>query len=78
MCGIFGTSFPINKTVLTSALLKMQHRGQDDLSTFADENVMNFITGVKPMSQWNDFVSKLKAMKVDELAKIYNEAYSRY
>lgn len=51
---------------------------EQPINTFADENVLNFITGVKPMSEWNAFTARLKEMKVDELVKIYNDAYNRY
>jgi len=51
---------------------------EQPINTFADENVINFITGVKPMSEWDGFISKLKEMKVEDLVKIYNDAYNRY
>ncbi len=48
------------------------------IDTFADEQVALFITGGKPMSEFDKFVEDLNEMGADDLIDIYNTAYERY
>jgi putative aldouronate transport system substrate-binding protein len=43
------------------------------LSTYTSENLVKFILGQKPMSEWDAFVAGYKNYKVQELKKIYND-----
>jgi len=43
------------------------------LGTYESENVLKFIYGQRPMSEWDDFINGLKKLKCEELAKIYND-----
>lgn len=47
------------------------------LDTFVQENIIKFINGTTPMSQWDQFVAKLTEMKIHEVEEIYNTALSR-
>lgn len=48
------------------------------INTYIDENLSQLITGLKPISEYDKFVSDLKGMGAEDLLKIYNEAYKRY
>lgn len=48
-----------------------------DIKTFVDSETDKFIMGRKPMSEWDAMLAQLKKMKLDELATLYNAAYSR-
>lgn len=47
------------------------------VDTYHDENIIKFITGARPLSQWDAFLTELKNMKADELVAIYNTANSK-
>ena len=49
-----------------------------DVYTFAAEHITKFISGDEDMSQYDAFVEQLKGMQIDELTKIYQDAYDRY
>ena len=48
------------------------------IKTFLSENVAKFITGQKPLSEYDQFVSDITALKTQELLDIYNAALDRY
>ena len=41
-------------------------------------NVIQFVTGRRPLSEWNDYVNELKELGVEEVLEIYSAAYDRY
>jgi hypothetical protein len=47
------------------------------LNTFVQENVQQFINGVKPLSQWADFTAGCKRLGSDKLVALFNAAYDR-
>ena len=49
-----------------------------EIRTFADEMKFAFITGNKPISEFDEYVEQLKAMGVDEVIATYNKALERY
>lgn len=49
-----------------------------DYETFAAENIVSFVIGEKPMSEWDDFVNRLRSMHLDESIQIYQDAMDRY
>lgn len=49
-----------------------------DIQTYAQENIANFITGVKPISEFDDFVATFKSMKIDRCVEIVQAEYNRY
>ena len=51
---------------------------ETDISTYVSENVVKFVQGTRPMSEFDDFVSTLKSMGVDRYIEIYQAAYDRY
>lgn len=48
------------------------------LQTFVDENVISFILGRKPMTEWNAFADQAKKMGIDQINSIYDAAMKRY
>lgn len=50
---------------------------ETNLNTVFEQEIDKFITGVRSMDEWDDFVEELKSMGVDEVEEIYNTAYER-
>ena len=48
------------------------------LGTMVTEDAMNFITGKKPLSDFDDFTTKLKQNGAQDIETIYAAAYNRY
>lgn len=42
-----------------------------------NSNIDRFITGDRPISEFDAFVEELKAQGAEEMEKIYNDAYDR-
>lgn len=51
---------------------------QTDLSTYVTENVVKFVQGGLPMSEFDQFVETLKSMGAERYVEIYQSAYDRY
>ncbi|RTE10726.1 extracellular solute-binding protein [Paenibacillus whitsoniae] len=49
-----------------------------DIKAFTDEQVIKFITGAKPLSEWDKYVSTLNKMQLDKYLAIYQTAYDRW
>ena len=49
-----------------------------DLATLAAENISKFVSGDRPMSEWDSFVEELIAMDIEECIAIKQAAYDRY
>ncbi|OUS77636.1 hypothetical protein B1748_07535 [Paenibacillus sp. MY03] len=49
-----------------------------DLEAYTDEQVVKFVTGSRPIGEWDKFVSTLNNMKLDEYLAIYQAAYDRW
>lgn len=46
------------------------------LSTYSDENVLKFITGVRPIEEWDQFVAELANFNYQYVVDTYNAKYS--
>ena len=45
------------------------------MSTYADENIIRFITGDRPMDEWDAFIEEYKSMgNLEEVISVYNNA----
>lgn len=53
-------------------------RFETDVKTFVGENLINFIIGKKPISEWDSYVAKVKSMGIDEMIKVYQDSYDRW
>lgn len=49
-----------------------------DINKYVDEMTTKFIVGDVPFSEWDNYVSTLKKMGLEEYLKIYTAAYERY
>ena len=49
-----------------------------DVDTYVIENYFAFITGDKPMSEWDSFIQGMKDMGIERCVELYQEAYEDY
>lgn len=49
-----------------------------DLATLAAENISKFVSGDRPMSQWDAFLEELMEMGIEDCIAIKQAAYDRY
>jgi putative aldouronate transport system substrate-binding protein len=50
-----------------------------DLDTYASEQMIKFITGSRPLSEYDAYVNELKTkFRMDEIINVYNIAFDRY
>jgi hypothetical protein len=47
----------------------------DDVSRMIDEETVKFITGIRPMAEWNDFIANLKKIGIDKVYAEYTKQY---
>ncbi|MGI6634724.1 MAG: extracellular solute-binding protein [Christensenellales bacterium] len=60
---------------LSAAEAEIVARSNTPFKTYIDENIMYFIDGTRPMSEWDDFVNETFALgNLEEVLKIYEEA----
>ena len=49
-----------------------------DLSTYIEQMEAKFITGVEPLSKWDDFIKTIESMGSEEYVEVYQTAYNRW
>jgi putative aldouronate transport system substrate-binding protein len=49
-----------------------------DIKTHLTENILKFVTGTRPISEFDDFVAEVEAMGIDQCIAIKQAAYDRY
>ena len=42
------------------------------------ENIVKFITGERDLAEWDDYVSQVQAMGLEQYLAIYQAAYDRW
>ena len=47
----------------------------DDISRMIDEETVKFITGIRPMTEWNNFLADLRKIGIDKLYAEYTAQY---
>lgn len=67
---------PANISYTADEQEKINVLGQD-IGTLVSENLHKVIMGLEPISKWDDIVSQLKGMKVDEYLAQYQSALDR-
>lgn len=50
----------------------------NDCNTYCSENIVRFITGERPLSEFDDFRSTLHNFGIDTVIEVYNAALTRY
>src|SRR5699024_2257460 len=51
---------------------------QVDLESYVEQMEAKFITGVEPISNWDEYVETIEKMNVDRFVEIHQEAYDRW
>lgn len=49
-----------------------------DIKTYVEQMEAKFIVGQEPFTKWDDYVNTIKKMGLDEMLKIYQDAYDRW
>ncbi|MEF3311969.1 extracellular solute-binding protein [Paenibacillus sp. GYB004] len=49
-----------------------------DIKTYVEQMEAKFIVGQEPFAKWDDYVNTIKKMGLDEMLKIYQDAYDRW
>ena len=49
-----------------------------DIGTYAQTELLKFVTGARDISEWDEFVATVEEMGIDTCTAIYQEAYDRY
>ena len=49
-----------------------------DIDTLVRESIPSFITGAKPLSDWDAFVSQIRSMGIDRCIALQQAALDRY
>lgn len=49
-----------------------------DINTYVSENTLKFVIGDRSLTEWDDFVSTLKAMGIEDAVAIYQGALDRH
>lgn len=50
----------------------------NDINTYVNENMVRFVTGEKPMSEWDAFIDQIVSMGIDDVRACYEAALVRY
>lgn len=69
---------PFPKVYLTPEEQKEINTIEMDLESYVEQMEAKFITGVEPMSNWDDYVETIKGMNIDRYVEIYQDAYDRW
>ncbi|MNY69811.1 hypothetical protein D3C86_2078090 [compost metagenome] len=48
---------------------------RNDIDKYYDEQATKFIVGALSFDKWDEFQSTLKKMKIEDLQKLYQDAY---
>ena len=49
-----------------------------DIQTYVDENLLKFVIGDKPLSEWDDYVNTINSLGMEEVMDLYQTALDRY
>lgn len=73
-----GTDYIMPPVALTTEENQKYSGIMSEVNTYKDEMILKFIMGVEPMSKYDEYVSRIKKMNIDEAVKIQQAAYDRY
>lgn len=62
----------------TQTQSEQQALKQTPLTDYVNQATLQFITGKRPLSDWNKYVAELKAKGMDQYVKTANDAYQAY
>jgi putative aldouronate transport system substrate-binding protein len=49
-----------------------------EIFTYINENFALFVTGEKPISEFDAYIDTLKSMKIERMLELYQNAYDKY
>lgn len=61
-----------------TTLIQKQFPGLSDFNRVLEEESIKFITGVRPLTEWNEFQKQIAAAGLKEWSKYHTEQYKRY
>lgn len=74
-----------NQVIPADPVLKFTEQQTSELRSkgtnirdYFKQNIDKFIMGTRPFSEWDQFVEEIKKLGVEDVAKIYNNAYAAY
>lgn len=81
--GIWTANYDAAYTISTAISLNEDESSKmagycGDLMTYASQMINQFITGVVPMSEFDNYVAQMKAIGIEECIAIEQDAYERY
>jgi len=68
---------PLHWLPLDEAETEIQSQLGNTIKTYVDEQLSKFMLGQRPLSEWDAYVQEVKALGVDDLVKMYENAYNR-
>lgn len=63
---------------LLSAEQEQASLWETPLTDHMNQNTLKFALGKRPLSEWDDYVTELKAKNMQQLVDLHNKAYERY
>ncbi|SHO52916.1 extracellular solute-binding protein [Anaerocolumna xylanovorans] len=71
--------YPYNPTLtLTAAEQEIYDIKMSAVKTYVDEELLKFFIGSRPIGEFDDFVSRVKELGIDEMTTLKKQAYDRY
>lgn len=72
-----GKENPAGYMALNDKEMELNSTVGTSIKKFKDENIAQFVTGQKSMSEWDSYVKSIKAIGVDKMIEMYTGAYKR-
>ncbi len=69
---------PFPLVYLTTDEQKKVNTIEVDLKSYVQQMEAKFITGVEPLSNWDNYVETVQKMNTEEYVEIYQQAYDRW
>jgi putative aldouronate transport system substrate-binding protein len=65
-----------SKVIYDSARLAEEVVSYSDITRMMSEEIIKFITGVRPMDEWDDFIAALNSIGMPDLIAAYTKQYN--
>jgi len=50
----------------------------EDINTYVNEMTLKFITGSDPLDEFDEYISKLESLHIQDMIQVYQSATDRY
>ncbi|HEY9077833.1 MAG TPA: substrate-binding domain-containing protein [Anaerolineaceae bacterium] len=60
------------------AAIRKQFPGLNDFNTLIDQELVKFLTGQRPLTQWADFIKQVQGAGLDQWSQLYTEQFRKY